>query len=169
MIKKTIFIFLLITSVIFYIVLQKSNYSSKQVVKDFKNMLDREHIQIKVGEKTLNVEVVNTPGSTLQGLSGREKIGADGMLFVFPKTETRYFWMKDMRFDIDIIWIHGNNNENYEVVEISRNVPKPVLETPDYKLETYSANKGVNMVLELNKGSAQEFNINLGDVVKIVQ
>lgn len=164
MIKKVIFIFLLVISVICYLILQKVEVSSKKVVKDFKNLSDREHVQIKVGEKTLNVEVVNTPQSTSQGLSGREEIGTDGMLFVFPKIETRYFWMKDMNFDIDIVWIADET-----VIDISRNTPKPQPNTPDFKLETYSSKEGVNMVLEINKGKAQELNINPGDVVQLVQ
>jgi uncharacterized membrane protein (UPF0127 family) len=164
MIKRAIFILLLVISVISYLILNKDVVNLQKNMKNFSDLLDREHVQIKVGEKIINVEVVNTPKSTAQGLSGRDEIGTQGMLFIFPKTETRYFWMKDMNFDIDIVWITDS-----KVIDISRNVPTPQPNTPDFKLETYSAKDSVNMVLELNSGVAQEYNINPGDVVQLVQ
>jgi uncharacterized membrane protein (UPF0127 family) len=166
MIKKAVFILLLLISIICYLILFKAEinpFRSKKTMKNFTNLQDREQVQIKVGQEIINVEIVNTPSSTTQGLSGREKIGTKGMLFIFPKTEIRYFWMKDMNFDIDIVWI-----ANKKVVEISSDVPKPESNTPDYKLDTYSPNGPVNMVLELNKGVAKELNIKPGDNVELV-
>lgn len=53
-------------------------------------------------------EVVDTDEGRERGLSGREKMGdGDGMLFVFPKRGLYPFWMKDMSFDLDIVWLDG--------------------------------------------------------------
>lgn len=156
--------------------------------KTFATLQNREKIQIKLtnqqaavavvaqnstppeGEQvadqshTLTVEVVNTPAAMAQGLSGRTEIGADGMLFIFPTKEIKYFWMKDMQFDIDIVWIAGET-----VVGVSEQVPKPEAGTPDFRLETYSSSEPVNIVLELPSGDAKQLNISSGTVVQLVQ
>ena len=131
---------------------------------NFNKLTDREVVDIKINDQIIKVEVVNTPKSTTLGLSGRDDIGQEGMLFIFPTSENRYFWMKDMKFDIDIVWI-----EDDQVVEITKNVPKPEENTPDNRLLTYSPNQNINMVLELNKAGAEKYNINPGDVVQLVQ
>lgn len=90
-----------------------------------------------------------------KGLSGRTDLGElDGMLFVFPQYHIPIFWMKDMQFPIDMIWISGG-----KVVDISSSVP---VETSD-KLPTYSPKIPVNMVLETRAGWAAENNITVGD------
>jgi uncharacterized protein len=110
--------------------------------------------------QTLKVEVVNTPQSTILGLSGREKIGQDGMLFIFSEKAFRSFWMKDMKFDLDIIWIADR-----KVVEISRKVPKPELNIPDFRLPVYSPEMNVDMVLEIDSGKADVIGIEVGDEI----
>jgi len=181
--KKIIIVILLLISVGLYIMLQNSS-APEVKSRTFSDLIDRELAQIKITKmeaegqepnallesktplesKTLNVEIVNTPQSTAQGLSGREEIGSDGMLFIFPAKDIRYFWMKDMNFDLDLVWIAGD-----KVVEISRSAPKPAENTPDYRLETYSAQSEINMVLELKAGEAQINEINPGDVVQLVE
>lgn len=114
--------------------------------------------QITVGGKSLDVEVVSGPEEMKQGLSGRTEIGSDGMLFAFAFEQRPAFWMKDMLFDIDIIWI----NED-KVVDITRNVSKP----KDYNAELtmYSPNQAVNYVLEVNAGDVDKMGISVGDTV----
>ncbi len=159
-----VFIFL------FFLIRQSVKNESKE--RTFMELQDRERIQIffntnsevQLGQEALLVEVVNTPASTTQGLSGRTDIGADGMLFVFPQKQVRYFWMKDMRFDIDIVWISDN-----KVVGITPSVPKPVDQTPDNRLETYSSQQEIDMVLELKAQDAKKYDINPGDAVQLVE
>lgn len=118
---------------------------------------DRERRTIMVGTIPLEVEVVTSPESTTQGLSGREEIGADGMLFIFPELRTPRFWMPDMKFDIDIVWLNDDT-----VVDISASVPKP---KPEQKaLPTYSPSEPVNRVLELPAGKAAELGIVPGTI-----
>lgn len=113
---------------------------------------------------TITVEVVNTPESMAQGLSGRTEIGADGMLFIFPTKEIKYFWMKDMQFPIDIIWIADDT-----VISVSEHVPIPDPETPDFRLEIYPSTEPVNVVLEIPAGDAKRLSIKPGTVVQLVQ
>lgn len=164
MINKLILIFLLIVSMACYFILHKNGKSIIESPMSFANLKDRDIVEIKINENTFNVEIVNTAYSTTQGLSGRDEIGQPGMLFIFPTQESRYFWMKDMKFDIDIVWILDE-----KVVDIHKNVPKPEENTPDNRLVTYSPKQNVDMVLELNAGDADKYNINSGDVVQLVQ
>ncbi len=137
--------------------------TQSQSVSSLPRFFDRQNTIVTVGEKEITVEVVNSPESTTQGLSGRESIGADGMLFIFPKKGELRFWMKDMRFDLDMIWI-----ENQTVVDISPNVPKP--ETTDLTLlPTYSPKVPASMVLEVMAGKAAEWGVVDGSQVRFSQ
>ncbi len=113
---------------------------------------DRSIVPITLGEKTLSVEVVNSPESMTLGLSGRDTIGADGMLFIFPQRGIPRFWMKDMRFDLDMVWIDGNR-----VIDISKNVPKPAENV--VLLPKYSPKSPASLVLEIPAGKVEEWGI----------
>jgi hypothetical protein len=106
----------------------------------------------------LNIFVASADNEIVQGLSGREKLQDDqGMLFIFPDTDYRVFWMKDMRFDIDMIFIRGNT-----IVEIATNMPAPSgLAWP----ATYTSKSKADKVLEVNAGLADRYNWNIGDDV----
>ena len=55
----------------------------------------------------IQAEVVSRLADLRQGLSGRASLPTDhGMLFVFSKSDIYEFWMKDMKFPLDIIWIN---------------------------------------------------------------
>jgi len=110
----------------------------------------------------LNVEIANTSQSTQQGLSGRDEIGSDGLLFVFPDSTLRTFWMFDMKFDLDFVWINGN-----EVVGFSKNIKKPIPGTASQDIERVSIKKYSDKVLELNSGDIDKYNLEVGDVVII--
>lgn len=112
--------------------------------------------------KDLKIEIVNTRSSIEHGLSGRASIGSDGLLFVFNKVGNHRFWMKEMLFDIDIIWLLKG-----QIVDISKNVPKPVPNTPLEKLPNYSAKSNIDMVLEVNAGQADNWGLKVGDKIRI--
>ncbi|NCS97631.1 MAG: DUF192 domain-containing protein [Candidatus Pacebacteria bacterium] len=119
---------------------------------------DRERRTITVGAHTLEVEVVTTAESTAQGLSGREAIGADGMLFIFPGKSVRNFWMPQMQFDLDLVWV-----DDTVVTGVTKNVPKPA--AGQTALPTYASNRPVNIVLELPAGMADDLSIEPGTVL----
>jgi uncharacterized protein len=112
--------------------------------------------------KKLQLEIVNTPQSIEQGLSGRDEIGADGMLFIFDQSKIPQFWMKEMKFDLDLVWIR-----ELIVVEITENVTAPDLNTPLSQLTTYTPKQPVDMVLEVEVGKAKEWGLMVGDEVLI--
>ena len=107
------------------------------------NLPDHSIIELQLKEQTLKVELVNTPASIMQGLGGRESLETDGMLFVFDQPAVQAFWMKAMRFPIDIIWL-----SNGQIVSVERNVQPPLPDTTDDQLEQFTVPSSVNMVLE---------------------
>ena len=118
---------------------------------------------MKIGNAKLNVQVVSNSADMEQGLSGREKLqDTEGMLFDFKKSNNTRpsFWMKDMEFDLDFIWI-----KNGKVVEITSDV-KALKNNIDI-LKTYSPKEDVDMVLEVNSGWAQKNRVQINDAVLI--
>jgi len=56
--------------------------------------------------KTIHVEIAKSSSEQARGLMFRESLEADsGMWFVFSDDKPRVFWMKNVRFPIDIIFI----------------------------------------------------------------
>lgn len=118
---------------------------------------DRIYREIMVGDKKLKVEVVDTAKKITTGLSYRSEIGSDGMLFVMPSRGVPSFWMKGMRFPLDLVWVDCDqdfkdqisNLKNNEciVVDISDDVPVEV--DPNHPKNFYSPKAPVTHVLEV--------------------
>jgi len=116
---------------------------------------------LSVGNPNYEVEVVTTFEEQAQGLSGRDSMDLDkGMLFIFPTSEIRNFWMKEMQFSLDIIWI-----DEGVIIGFEKNVLHPAANND----EVMSVNSGrdADMVLELNAGQIQEKALSIGDSVTI--
>jgi len=120
--------------------------------------------EIKIGDKSMLVEVVDTPEARNNGLSGRDGLeGNQGMLFVFEVQDINPgFWMKDMKFPIDIIWINDG-----KVSQISKEVPAPEPDTPDRSLPIYTPKSEIDYVLEVSAGFSDKNGISVGDAVEL--
>lgn len=115
-------------------------------------------IAIHIRDIPLRVSVADTDGARRQGLSGVKELSADeGMLFIFEKTGDYIFWMKDMNFPIDIMWI----DEDLRIVHIEEN------KKPEYYPERYGSPTSARLVLETNAFFAKTFNLQVGDRVYI--
>lgn len=113
-----------------------------------RSLPDHSIIDWQLAGKSLQAEVVNTPFSITNGLSGRARLeNIDGMLFVFDQPAIRTFWMKDMLFAIDIIWINDDH-----VVGVERDVQPPELGTPESQVERRTSPEPVDTVLETLPG-----------------
>lgn len=116
---------------------------------------------VTIREKQLCVEIMDTDAKRQQGLSGRDPLPENtGMLFLFPKTAKHSFWMKDMKFALDFLWIRESR-----IVDITQNVPPPKPGTPLSKLEHYAPSEDVDAVLEVPAGTVASFGIATGDAV----
>lgn len=117
----------------------------------------------KVGETAFEVEIADTVVKRTLGLSGREELEeGKGMLFVFPEKSQQGFWMKDMKFSIDIIWISGDI-----VIGFAENAaPEPGV--PVYSLKVHHSPEPVDRVLEIPAGGVQKYGIKVGDNARTV-
>ncbi len=73
-----------------------------------------------------------------------------GMLFVYDSPKGVVFWMKNMHFPLDILWIGADCT----LVDFSRNVPPPAPGTENSDLERYRPGADIQYVLEVNAGAA---------------
>ena len=97
------------------------------------------------------MELAVTSDEQQQGLSDRPSLdpGA-GMLFVYDSPKVVAFWMKNMHFPLDILWI----GPDCTLVDFSRNVPPPAPGTESSDLERYRPGAEIQYVLEVNAGAA---------------
>lgn len=149
---------------------QASNQVSDQTqLTALLKLKDRQLITIHLAQQVLTVEVVNSAASITQGLSGRENIGSDGMLFVFPSQRQATFWMKEMRFNLDLIWLAlkpeklGNTVSTIQVVGIDKNVPAPDPKIPLSTLPRYQSPEAIDLVLEVAAGKTDDWQIHIGE------
>jgi len=116
--------------------------------------INKQNNFIKINEKKIRVEIMQTDVDRARGLSGRENLCADcGMLFVFGKAENYPFWMKEMKFELDMLWIMGD-----KVVKIKENIPYQKGEG-----EVVDPGTMANKVLEIQAGKSEEWGIKEGD------
>lgn len=110
---------------------------------------------VNVGDHSYIVDVVSHEADQERGLSGTNELPSNhGMLFVYDVPRKPTFWMKGMRFAIDILWISNNN-----VIGIEHAVP------PDNGARQYLAPAPIDAVLELAAGTAQRDNLAVGNTV----
>lgn len=115
-------------------------------------------VTLAIKGKTIHAEVADTIAKRAQGLSGRAGLGEnEGMLFIFDASGIRPFWMKDMKFSIDIIWITGNR-----VVGFEENAELP----SGFTIPTYSPLEAVDRVLEVPAGSVKQWDVRVGDMIE---
>lgn len=120
--------------------------------------LVRNYTDIELPKGKVYAEIVDTKASRELGLSGRTEMKKDeGMLFVFDDEGRFPFWMKDMQFPIDILWI----SEGGVVVHVVKNA------TPESYPSVFVNQLGALYVLELQAGAADEYGIILGSKVSI--
>lgn len=123
----------------------------------------RKFVEIEAGGKRILAEIASTPYERSVGLSGRKNL-ADfgGMVFLFDHPGYYSFWMKRMRFPIDIFWIRDG-----VVVDLEEYVPTPSSKAPDFLLPRYEPDVAADTVLETKAGFASRNNIRIGDNIKI--
>ena len=151
--KQTFTIALLLAACAFIVSLVYKPLSIPSLVEDAPHSAGQ---TIEAGGRTIHVEVADTPAKREQGLSGREGLAPDeGMLFVFPEDGVYAFWMKDMLFPIDILWISREG----VVVDMRQNV------SPETYPESFKSISKARYVVELTAGYVQEHTISIGDLV----
>ena len=120
---------------------------------------------VSIGNVTYIVDLAILPEERQQGLSGREHMPLDvGMLFVFERERQLNFWMKEMHFPLDIIWIDAQ----CRLVEVAANVPTPPPNASNADIPRVQSPSPARYVLELNAGEAARNGLQPGDPVEFL-
>jgi uncharacterized membrane protein (UPF0127 family) len=121
-----------------------------------------ETTQITVGSQSLTVEVADTSLLRTRGLSYRDSLATGtGMLFVFGEARPLTFWMFEMRFCLDIIWI-----ENGQIAGAAESVC-PAEDRHSTDIPVYSSPSPVRYVLEVPAGWMDDHGFDVGTPVEI--
>jgi uncharacterized protein len=109
---------------------------------------DRQTATITVGTTPLQVELAITLAERERGLGYRAGLEpGTGMLFIDDAAKPQTFWMKGMRFCLDIVWIDGT-----KIVGAAQSVCPAAYGTPDNQLPIYASPEPVKYVLEVPAG-----------------
>jgi uncharacterized membrane protein (UPF0127 family) len=113
---------------------------------------------VEIGDAEVSVTYADTPELQSRGLSGVKSLESDeGMFFVFEKPDKYGFWMKDMLFPIDIVWI----DDSLHVIDVTKSL------SPDTYPKIFTPQTPVKYVLEVRAGFFDEHKLQIGDEVKI--
>ena len=115
--------------------------------------------EIIINENIFNTDVVVFQWDKSKGLGGKKELkDNEGMLFFYFNKDIKYFWMKDMKFPIDILWVDGNR-----IVNISENI----LVYTNKEITKMSSVYSVDKVVELKAGTVSKYGIKIGDEAMI--
>lgn len=113
---------------------------------------------IAVGSALVEVEIADTDAERELGLSNRSSLrSGTGMLFIFDPPRQVSFWMKDMRFSVDMIFAKKDGT----IVNIVRNVP------PESYPTMIPSLGAVRYVLEVPAGYAKNVGIAVGQKIVV--
>ena len=107
-------------------------------------------------DNCVSVEVVSKQDDMERGLMYRTSLDQNkGMLFAFTFDDKQQFWMKNMHFSLDILWISHEGR----IVYIGQNIPACTADP----CPVYAPTEAARYVLELNSGYTATHHWKVGD------
>lgn len=114
--------------------------------------------ETEIAREDFNIYISRTPEERERGLSGFSDLKDDeAMLFIFESSDLHGFWMKEMNFAIDMVWL----DENFKVISVERGVTQGT-----YPKVFYPESPSL-YVLEFKSGVSGRLNMEKGDQVLI--
>ena len=114
--------------------------------------------RVTLSDHSFVVELAETDDTRAMGLMYREHMDDNaGMLFIFPDTKIRAFWMKNTLIPLDILYF----DQNKRLVSISEHTP-PCRNT-NTRCPSYPSAKPAKYVLEINAGLSKQYGFESGD------
>jgi len=112
---------------------------------------------LSINGQKLMVEIAHTPDTRACGLSNRKSLQKNtGMLFLFPDTRQRTFWMKDTRIPLSIAFM----DEDGSIIQIHQMQANQVT-------TTYPSFQPARYALEVNQGWFELHGVTPGDTVEM--
>ena len=145
----------LIVSIVFYVwyssMLNARNISGHTIADSIYKTRD-----VSIRGYTIHALVADTQPLQDLGLGGRNGLEeGHGMLFIFDQDGVYPFWMKDMRFPIDIIWL----SRDKRIIYMAQNI------TPSTYPESFGPHESARYVLEVPANDAVSHGFKIGDAV----
>jgi len=108
--------------------------------------------------RTISLTIASTSAEQELGLGDRAALAStSGMLFVFDSPDNYGFWMKDMQFPLDIIWL----DQNFKIIHIERGL------LPSTYPEVFFPGSPTKYVIEVNAGFANANSLSVGQTMQI--
>lgn len=125
---------------------------------------------VEIGGEAFRLELAADPMTRTIGLMGRSEIAPHGgMLFIFPDTAPRSFWMRNCLVDLDIAYL----DDEGRVVAVHRMKAEPLRQEgeseSDYlgRLARYPSAKPARYAIELRAGSLARLGVAAGDRIEL--
>lgn len=110
--------------------------------------------KVTCGNNQFKTYIANNDSDRERGLSVFNKLkDNEAMIFVFDTPSKYEFWMKNMKFSIDIVWL----DQNKHIIDIIKDI------SADTYPEMFAPSKEALYVLELKAGIAEKNKIKIGD------
>ena len=141
----------------FFVFAYSNNY-----MKEFfanANVTDSEYLKGSaiVNNYRIVLDIALTDKQVQEGLAIKNSLNEnEGMLFFLGEPQKASFWMKNMKFPIDIIWL----NENFSIVHIEKEL-QPCDSV--FYCKSYKPNSEALYVLETTAGFTKRHNLQIGD------
>ncbi len=117
---------------------------------------EADYMSISVDDKTYSVLIADNPFEQMLGLMGRSSLGDDeGMLFIYEENRNVSFWMKNVAFSLDMIFL----NHCGRVIQIHENAKA-------HDTTVILSVEPVRAVIELQAGASKRDQIRVGDLVE---
>lgn len=109
----------------------------------------------------IRAELVTTQSDLMRGLKYRDSLDQDaGMLFAYGKPGFYRYWMHEVKFPIDMMWL----DRDHRIVQLIHKVPPCA--GPAETCPVYGGDFEALFVLELNAGAAMKHNLKPGMVIQ---
>lgn len=112
----------------------------------------------KLGGETFDVMVARTEDEQKRGLGGLSGLAPqEAMLFPYKVSDFHGFWMKDMNFSIDIVWL----DQDSRIVHIEKSI------APDTYPKIYFPASPSRSVVEFSAGTIDRLGVSVGNFFEI--
>ncbi|MCF7865613.1 MAG: DUF192 domain-containing protein [Candidatus Pacebacteria bacterium] len=112
--------------------------------------------KLNIASSSYKILLANTDELRQKGLGSRQGIDTNEvMLFVFDNEAKHFFWMKDMLFPIDMVWL----DKDKKVIYIEQNV------APDTYPKAFGPQVDSQYVLEFQEGTVKREGLSLGEQI----